>query len=356
MTTFTITTQIDDTITDKNIKFSASDISGGNKFTFGYEQATSTCSNQASLKWIITDSTGLQYNAYPPLSTSGSNITFTVTTPCTSVSTPQNDLICVMFNNITSKIATITNVPEPGIDAKEALYVSTRLQSALLPDGTTWALPDMTQFVVSGNHLYFKYPVVIMDTNTTNNFETTYKPYVTLNGIFGLGGGFIGSGIMLVIFFKMLSSPKLKKPDDTTGNIMPDLQTIETPKTGKKWLYFLYFLLFVYISVATLLFVAAGYILESKYATYDQCSAKDGFGVIWRWATPTSTIKKILCTVFGSCECSSNVLENMCIEASATEGTFEWDSNAAAQSTDIHNTCFCCAGKKCIDINNNTCV
>lgn len=86
-----------------------------------------------------------------------------------------------------------------------------------------------------------------------------------------------------------------------------------------------------------------------SWLSYKDCKAKRNFGQFWFWTKPTSTFRKVLCTLFGACECSSYVLQSQC-EVSQKQ----WDISAVRVKRTPGN-CFCCnEGKECTDPSNDT--
>lgn len=79
--------------------------------------------------------------------------------------------------------------------------------------------------------------------------------------------------------------------------------------------------------------------------SYQDCAAKDGFGIYWNWVKPKSKWRRFLCSVFGACECAADGLAVSCNQGGTTsEWQYRWDEKSARKSTSKTNKCFCCEG------------
>ena len=303
--------------------------------------------------WIVTDSSGSQYNAYPPFISTSVPCEFTITAPCT---TDDGTNKCVRFINASGSTAVITNLPEPNIDELTTLYIvsGTNQQTASLPIGSTWRLPDGEQFTVTSTNEYVLYPIIIQNL-TYHTYMTNYKQYSTITNIGILGGLFLIGFCILLFFVKRNNNTQNATTTAAAENLDATITAALTSPSGGGKGWFLMFLAFLYFCAAVIAFTAMYVANSSKYATYEQCSAKDGFGLIWRWAVPSQWLKKQACILFGFCECVSDAMEATCNSFAVTNNTFTWDETAAAQSIDINDSCFCCSSSGCVDINSQVC-
>lgn len=336
--------------------FTATDTSGsGEKFTFTTGNTPFTSTVLTTTTWIVTDANNIQYNIFPPLIVQGVDTTFTITEPCTSQDTdPLNT--CVQFLNTTSNFAVITNISIGNITAFPQIYVTTGTQTALLPTGSLWELPGtLGRFTVSSSDTYNTHPIII-DNTILHTYVTHNKKYVTLNNIVYLAGGYLVSALLLggVLFFRNKNRINIL---NTKTDLETEITALDQPSSPTN--YFNVTIILLLICISIILFIVWYTVSQWKYATYGQCSAKKDFGLVWRWAEPTrSKTSKLICSIFGLCECVSDYLENTCIGVNAVDGStageYVWDRTKVAQSIS-DNTCFCCNPHQCVDINHHIC-
>jgi len=86
-----------------------------------------------------------------------------------------------------------------------------------------------------------------------------------------------------------------------------------------------------------------------RYASLHDCKGRDGWGVYWFWVKPRSKFRQFLCSVFGACECASDVLSNMCDVLNRNEsGSYSWNEKKIAKMHTTSN-CQCCSDRGCVN-------
>jgi hypothetical protein len=320
-----------------------------------------------SLLWTAQNGGGVQYGGFPAMTTNGSNITYTINNPCSDSN------VCVYFINNTGSSVVLTNIPGVGLTVYNPIAVIPGNQRISLPDKSVWTSPFLLTtnqtFTVSSTENYPIYPIVL-NTYLSHVYETKYRPYMSENAILGLMITFYC--VTVVLFIWSLVSNSENKSNQPNQPSQPNQQNQSTqaqnpiaallqnnsgPGVNGKVMFvsFLFLLVALYL---TLVYVS---VAGRQNATYAQCAAKDGFGSVWRWATPTGVWSttwpfvgaKSLCSIFGLCECVSDIGENTCRNYALNYPGYEWNRVAAAKSV-TNGSCFCCVnGSACVDKDGN---
>jgi len=315
-----------------------------------------------SLLWTAQNGGGIQYGGFPAITTNGTNITFTINNICSDSN------VCVYFINNTGNAAILTNIPGPGLTAYNPIAIIPGNQRISLPDQSVWSSPFLLTnnqtFTVQSTENYPIYPI-ILNTQITHVYEKNYRPYMSVSAVLCLMILFYCVTVILFIWSLVSKSssgtPSTQAQNTTAANpIAALLQNTPSGSSVNGKIMFMSFLFLLAALYLTLVYVSVS---GTKNATYAQCAAKDGFGTDWRWATPITgkmwSTKwpfigtKSLCSIFGLCECVSDVGENTCNNFALNYPGYVWDRAAAAKSI-TDTSCFCCVnGSACVDKDGN---
>ena len=136
-----------------------------------------------------------------------------------------------------------------------------------------------------------------------------------------------------------------KQLDDAECSTQVEIGSIKTAHKG----IFIFFIVVLFILLSA---VVVGWVFTygpAKFSvSFSQCATR---GENWKWVDPRSTFHKIICQIFGGCECASDTLENDCIAQEARlDKNYSWESSKAALATNGNTDCFCCNSDGCITV------